>query len=150
MPKDSYRNFDEDPIVEALVPDPSRVPMLQLVRGFQARAVDDELLRIYLVADLSRYVEVARKHVRLVRPIPGGEGSNIWVDHEAPMVQTDRRATRAGAEYLCGPVTEKPPCPPPTSTCAPTWTTSKPTTWGGYSEAEGSSEPTGCAICKTR
>lgn len=150
MPKESHRNFEEDPIVAALVPDPARVPVLRLVRGFHGRAVDEDALRIYLVADLSRYVEVAREHVRLIRPIRKGEGSNIWIDRDAPMVRVDRRAVPAGAEYLCGPVVEKAPCPPPTSTCVPTWTTSKPTTWGWSGELEGDPEPTACYICRTR
>lgn len=149
--KSGARNrFEEDEIVAALVPDPSRVPLLRLVRGYPGRAVADDVRRIYLTADMSRYIEVPEEHVHLVRPIPHGEGSNIWIHHDAPVVSVDIRLSRAGESYLYGPVSEcAPPQPSPTSTCNPIWPTSKPTTWGAPIE-EGGTEPTKCTICHTR
>jgi hypothetical protein len=74
--------------VELLVPDPGKLPDLQVLFGFPGRSFDDDLVRLYQSLALDAYVEVRRQDVihsqRLERVLP--EATIMWLPRDARVV----------------------------------------------------------------
>lgn len=75
--------------VDLLVPDPAKLPELQVLFGFPGRSLEDDLVRLYQSLALDAYVEVRRQDVvhsqRLERVLP--EATIMWLRRDARVVQ---------------------------------------------------------------
>ena len=84
--------------VELLVPDPGKLPELQVLFGFPGRSLDDDLLRLYQSLALDSYVEVRRQDIvhsqRLERVRP--EATVLWLARDAPVVHGPPREPAPG------------------------------------------------------
>jgi hypothetical protein len=98
--------LEEDAFVNALVPDPSNVPDAMFLTGFLGTSCRDECLRLYLTADLRRFVEIDRSDVLHAQSLRSEYnllgGSAVWVNRTARLVHSDTTALDAQTEFLRG------------------------------------------------
>ena len=71
-------------LIKSLVPDPSQVPELRLVRGWVGVSTSDSLWRIYTHLSLSEYFDVERDQVHYAEaPLAETEPAYIWLVADA-------------------------------------------------------------------
>lgn len=79
--------------VDFLVPDPARLPDLQVLVGFPGRSLQDDLLRLYQSFALDAYVEIRREDV--VHRVRIGQSLNaasiVWLQRDARVVHVPPR-----------------------------------------------------------
>lgn len=102
--EDAAKGLAFDPVVEALVPDPSEVGPFFVLQGWLGPGVADGVYRVYRHHDLSEYHEIAREDIRYAAP--AGEATRVWVRRGAPMRHVVLRAEPAEVDYLSGPIAE--------------------------------------------
>jgi hypothetical protein len=75
--------------VDLLVPDPAKLPELQVLFGFPGRSLEDDLVRLYQSLALDTYVEVRRQDVvhsqRLEKVLP--EATIMWLRGDAQVTR---------------------------------------------------------------
>jgi hypothetical protein len=102
--------FAPDDFVTKIVKDPDRPPATLLLRGFLGDASDPGHIRVYLDAELSRYIDAPRDAVLHVQQIseqhsPLG-GQMVWLQRDAPLRRSPTASVAAG--FLEGGLTAFP------------------------------------------
>lgn len=97
--------LEPDPLVEALLPDPSAGPPNVIVlQGRLGRSTTEGVWRLYTSETLDVYVELPESEIRYTRRLPGDAGVIVWVSasDEVRVVNTTRRVQ---ADFLGGAIT---------------------------------------------
>jgi hypothetical protein len=95
-----------DPLVEALIPDPSEGPPNAVVlHGRLGRSTAEGQWRLYTSDALDEYVELPEAEILHTRDLPDDRGTLVWVPAtlELNYVRSQRRGVQA--EFLGGPIT---------------------------------------------
>ena len=94
----------EDPLVAALVPDPSAGPPdTTVLHGYVGKSTTANSWRLYLDATLASYVEVAEDNVLHHTQIADG-GTLVWVPKSLELQVTTVSSTTIQAEFLSGAI----------------------------------------------
>jgi hypothetical protein len=93
---------EQEPFVQALVPDPNRPPDVAVLRGFPGAGPDGETDRLYLDEKLNRWVEFP-KTVALHREQLTEGGVIVWLRHDA-VVRYTRTDLVPANQFLKGPI----------------------------------------------
>lgn len=140
----------QHPLVEALVPDPSALPLDAVVLiGLAGRSSKEGALRLYLTATLDEYVDILSDDVLHRKELPDDGGTQVWVRRSATLTHVQVAAQDVPAAFLAGSIAalaagtpddggdelRKPPtmrrrCPPPSAGCVPPMTAGCETTSG--------------------
>jgi hypothetical protein len=109
-----YRqDLPQDDLVNALVPDPSKVPDLIVLVGFLGRSSQNGHWRLYLKPSMALYVEfdvrdvVHHQRIPLEQSYMGMGGTQIWLKGEAQLRLTDLDAEREEAAWLRGSLIDR-------------------------------------------
>src|SRR4051794_3341566 len=98
--------LQQDPIVEALRPDPGKGADTQPYQGLLGKSEADGQWRLYLSADLSNYLEFAAEDV--VHQESAGDhplaGSIVWLRRKANVRFVQARSQEGEAGLLAGEV----------------------------------------------
>jgi len=95
----------EDPLVAALVPDPSAGPPDSTVlHGYVGRSTRANCWRLYLDAALASYVEVSEDDILHHRQIADDGGTLVWVPKSLELKVTRVSSTTIQAEFLSGAI----------------------------------------------
>jgi hypothetical protein len=95
---------EPDPIVEALIPDPSAgPPNATVLHGYLGRSATEGYWRLYTSETLDEYVELPEAEILHTRRLPDDGGTLLWVPAtlELRYVQTARGVQAA---FLGGPI----------------------------------------------
>ena len=95
---------EPDPIVEALIPDPSAgPPNATVLHGYLGRSATEGSWRLYTSETLDEYVELPEAEILHTRRLPDDGGTLLWVPAtlELRYVQTARGVQAA---FLGGPI----------------------------------------------
>jgi len=94
----------EDPLVAALVPDPSaESPDTTVLHGYVGKSTRPNYWRLYLDATLTSYVEMSGDDVRHQQQLGDG-GTLVWVPRSLELKITKVSSTTIQAEFLSGAI----------------------------------------------
>ena len=99
------RRLGEDPLVAALVPDPSEGPPdTTVLHGYVGKSTTADSWRLYLDHALTSYVEVAEGDILHHRQAADDGGTLIWVPKSLELKVTRVSSTTIQAEFLSGAI----------------------------------------------
>jgi hypothetical protein len=97
--------LNEDPLVAALVPDPSAGPPdTTVLHGYVGNSTRANCWRLYLDATLASYVEVSEDDILHHRQIADDGGTLVWVPKSLELKVTRVSSTTIQAEFLSGAI----------------------------------------------
>lgn len=99
MTQRAFVNLTQDPIVEALVPDPGTgAPRATVLTGYLGRSMMPGTWRLYLTPALDDYVEIPENQILHTSQLPDGGGTRVWVPKtlELEHVRTITEEVHAG------------------------------------------------------
>lgn len=130
--------LQEDPLVEALVPDPSQgPPNAAVLQGYLGKGTTERVWRLYLTPDLAAYVELPEDEILHSEKQPD-DGTFVWVRKELRLTVHRLQAAQVQADFLSGPVAD--------ARLDPAVTAAGMTVLGGEEAARGSWRKT-CFTC---
>ena len=93
----------QDPLVQALVPDPTQIPNLVVLVGYLGRNSDknDGRWRLYLTPAMNDYIIFERTALVHYKDLPSG-GSIVWLKGDATVQRTQVESRKLQAEFLQG------------------------------------------------
>ncbi len=95
----------EDPMVAALVPDPSQgAPNAAILHGYLGRSTTEGVWRLYLSVELDRYVELPEDEILHTKQLPDDGGTLVWVRKDLALNVVRPEARQVQAEFLGGPI----------------------------------------------
>ncbi len=95
----------EDPLVAALVPDPSAGPPdTTVLHGYVGKSTRANCWRLYLDATLASYAEVSEDDILHHRQIADDGGTLVWVPKSLELKVTRVSSTTIQAEFLSGAI----------------------------------------------
>jgi hypothetical protein len=95
----------EDPLVAALVPDPSAGPPdTAVLHGYVGKSTTANCWRLYLDATLASYVEVSEDNILHHKQIADDGGTLVWVPKSLELKVTRVSSTTIQAEFLSGAI----------------------------------------------
>ena len=95
----------EDPLVAALVPDPSAGPPdTTVLHGYVGKSTSANRWRLYLDATLASYVEVSEDDILHHRQVADDGGTLVWVPKSLELKVTRVSSTTIQAEFLSGAI----------------------------------------------
>jgi len=95
----------EDPLVAALVPDPSAGPPdTTVLHGYVGKSTRANCWRLYLDATLASYTEVSEDDILHHRQIADDGGTLVWVPKSLELKVTRVSSTTIQAEFLSGAI----------------------------------------------
>jgi hypothetical protein len=99
------RGLQEDPLVAALVPDPSAGPPdATVLHGYLGKSTTANCWRLYLDAALTSYVEVSADDILHHTQIADDGGTVVWVPKSLELTVTKVSSTTIQAEFLSGAI----------------------------------------------
>lgn len=100
------QELSEDAIIQALVPDPAKVPELQMLAGLLGRGTQEGYWRLYLTPDLGEYVEFAAEDLVHCKRIEATalERAIVWIKAGARLRHTRTTVAQAQGEFLKGDI----------------------------------------------
>jgi hypothetical protein len=102
------KELREDPFIENLVPDPSKIQGMTVFVGLLGKSARAGYWRLYLTMDLNEYVEFSQDDVAHSQPLPKGQsalgGTMVWVKKEATLQYTRTVSRQVQAEFLQGDI----------------------------------------------
>ena len=102
----SRPKVEPHPLVEALVPDPSKPPeRTTKMFGFPGSSPREGSTRLWLDADLTSYADIPDEAILYSRTLPDDEGTVLWVRASAPISYESVSSHEAQAEFLTGAIT---------------------------------------------
>lgn len=100
---------EDDPIIQALVPDPAAVPDLQVLAGYSGRSSRPKHIRLYYSSELNGYCEIpAADVVHRVSLRTGNDPLGrtiVWVRRESKLVRVSAQTRQQHADWLVGTMT---------------------------------------------
>jgi len=97
--------FYEDPLVAALIPDPSgEPPNTAVLHGYLGKSTRANHWRLYLDATLASYVEVSEDDILHHRQLADDGGTLVWVPKSLELEVTRVSSTAIQAEFLSGAI----------------------------------------------
>jgi hypothetical protein len=97
----------QDPLIDALVPDPGAGPTSAVVlQGFLGRGTKEGGWRLYLSASLDEYVELQEADILYTRKLPDDQGTLVWVPKSLRLQYVRVQSEQVEAEFLSGPIAE--------------------------------------------
>ncbi|GAB4060497.1 hypothetical protein GCM10028775_76450 [Catellatospora paridis] len=100
-----------DDLAAELVPDPTRLPDVVVLRGFLGKSDRVGVSRLYVDLRFSEFVEVADEDVLARRSLDANQnplgGSVLWVRRNAPLLRATVCLAREHAAFLKGDITAK-------------------------------------------
>jgi hypothetical protein len=101
----SKGRLKEDPLVAALVPDPSAGPPdTTVLHGYVGKSTRANCWRLYLDATLASYAEVSEDDILHHRQIADDGGTLVWVPKSLELKVTRVSSTTIQAEFLSGAI----------------------------------------------
>ncbi len=108
MPQPKKPNLKPDPVVDALVSDPSQgAPGTTALSGFLGNSPTAGVWRLYLTPALDEYVEVPESEILHSETLPDSSGTTIWVSNTVPLKHVRTQAQDVQAEFLGGAITDQ-------------------------------------------
>jgi hypothetical protein len=102
----SRPKVEPHPLVEALVPDPSKPPeRTTKMFGFPGSSPTSGSTRLWLDVDLTSYADIPDEAILYSRVLPDDEGTLLWVRADAPITYESVSSHQAQAEFLTGAIT---------------------------------------------
>lgn len=102
------KELREDPFIENLVPDPSKIQGMTVLVGLLGKSAREGYWRLYLTMDLNEYVEFSQDDVAHSQPLPKEQsalgGTMVWVKKEATLQYTSTVSRQVQAEFLQGDI----------------------------------------------
>lgn len=99
--------LSQDALVEALVPDPARLPDVVMLQGYLGKSGVEGTWRLYFTPDLDDYVEIPADKVLHTHRLPEDRGTMVWVPRGLVLEHKQIRSEDVQAEFLAGPITAR-------------------------------------------
>lgn len=112
---------EQDPLVEALVPDPAGGPPgAAVLTGFLGKSPTPNHRRLYLSRSLDRYVDIPVDQILHTTRRPDNDGTRVWVPRSLTLKFVRIVSADVQASFLQGPVlgTHRPAIGPEVSRAA--------------------------------
>ena len=94
--------LEQDPLVEALVPDPNQGPPdATVLQGYLGKSTTEGVWRLYLTPQLDQYVELPEAEILYSQKQPD-DGTLVWVRRDLPLNVQRPQAAQVQAEFLGG------------------------------------------------
>lgn len=98
--------MQQDPVVEALVPDPAQgPPATAVLYGHVGNSPDPGVWRLYLTDDLGEYVDIPEGEILHSQQLGEGRGTLVWVSRSAALHYVRVRSQQVQAGFLSGAIT---------------------------------------------
>jgi hypothetical protein len=108
MPKsDDRHELSQDALVEALVPDPDRLPDVVMLRGYLGKSGAEGNWRVYFTPELNDYVEIPADKILHSHRLPEDRGTMVWVPKGLVLEHKRVTSEDVQAEFLAGPITAR-------------------------------------------
>ena len=100
--KASRPRLEEDPLVEALVPDPGQGPPdAAVLQGYLGKGTTEDVWRLYLTPQLDQYVELPEAEILYSQKQPD-DGTLVWVRKDLSLSVQRPQPAQVQAEFLGG------------------------------------------------
>ena len=94
--------LEQDPLVDALVPDPGQgPPNATVLEGYLGKSTTEDAWRLYLTRELDRYVELTEGEILHTQPRPD-DGTRVWVRRDLSLEVQRVQTAQVQAEFLGG------------------------------------------------
>lgn len=108
MPQPKKPNLQPDPVVDALMADPTQGPPgTTVLTGFLGKSPNEGKWRLYLDPGLTEYVEVPEADIKHSETLPDASGTSIWVLSTTPLTHVRTQTQDVQAEFLGGAITDE-------------------------------------------
>lgn len=108
MPQPKKPNLQNDPVVDALIEDPSQAPAgTTVLTGYLGKSPTAGVWRLYLDPALTEYVEVPEEDIKHSETLPDASGTSIWVLNTTPLKHVRTQTQDVQAEFLGGAITDE-------------------------------------------
>ncbi|MFI6820708.1 hypothetical protein ACIBJE_07100 [Micromonospora sp. NPDC050187] len=105
MARTRQTELEQDPIVEALVPDPAAGPPQTVVlRGHLGRSTSAREWRLYLTPALDHYVVIPEDEILHTCRLPDEQTTLVWVPRDLSLQQTRVVPKNVATEFLQGAI----------------------------------------------
>jgi hypothetical protein len=98
-----------DDLVAELVPDPTKLPEVVVLRGYLGKSARARFSRLYVNLNFTEYVEVADEDVVATRALPANHnplgGTVLWVKRNATLLRATVCSAQEHAAFLTGEIT---------------------------------------------
>jgi hypothetical protein len=98
-----------DDLAAELVPDPTKLPDLVVLRGYLGKSTRAGFSRLYVDLSFSEFVEVADEHVLARRSLAATEdplgATVLWIERNATLLRTRVCSAEEHAGFLRGEIT---------------------------------------------
>jgi hypothetical protein len=95
----------QDPIVQALVPDPVvGPPSVAVLRGYLGQSTAPDHLRLYLSDALDRYVDIPQDKILHSSQLPDNDGTRVWVPKSLKLEYVRTVSAEVQAGFLQGSI----------------------------------------------
>ena len=106
--KPAQPNPDDGSFVDRIVTDPNNVPDVMLLYGYPGASSEEGHERLYLGADLAKFVEIPTSAILHRAPTPREQdphgGMTLWVRKDAALIQRMAPGTQALAHFFAGAI----------------------------------------------
>ena len=106
--KPAQPNPDDGSFVDRIVTDPNNVPDVMLLYGYPGASSEEGHERLYLGADLAKFVEIPTSAILHRAPAPREQdphgGMTLWVQKDAALIQRMAPGTQALAHFFAGAI----------------------------------------------
>jgi hypothetical protein len=95
----------QDPIVQALVPDPLvGPPSVAVLKGYFGQSTAPDHSRLYLSRALDRYVDIPEDKILHTSQLPDNEGTRVWVPNSLKLEYVQTVSAQVQARFLQGSI----------------------------------------------
>lgn len=95
----------QDPLVEALLPDPAAgPPEVTVLTGYFGKSPTPNHQRLYLSRSLDRYVDIPGDQILHTAPRPDDDGTRVWVPRSLNLNYIRTVSARVQAAFLQGSI----------------------------------------------
>jgi hypothetical protein len=99
---------EQDPIVRALVPDPTAgPPSVAVLHGFLGDSTQPDHYRLYLSRTLSSYVDIPADQILHTSQLPNDGGTRVWVPRTLELRFVRTVSTEVQARFLQGSIVSR-------------------------------------------
>jgi hypothetical protein len=108
MPQPKKPNLKPDPVVDALMADPTQGPPgTTVLSGYLGASPTEGVWRLYLDAGLTEYVEIPEADIMHSETLPDASGTTVWVSSSAALTHVRTQTQDVQAEFLGGAITDE-------------------------------------------
>jgi hypothetical protein len=96
---------EQDPLIEALLPDPAAGPAeVAVLTGYLGKSPTPNHQRLYLSRSLDRYVDIPGDQILHTTPRPDDDGTRVWVPRSLILNYVHTVSARVQAAFLQGSI----------------------------------------------